>query len=95
MGAYAQHEIAEAQRWQQHDAQVSKDEWIRDRADELQAKWPEELTRLYNPFLLTSLPGLRSEAAQDAYAEMVDKICLAQAVEDWQNKEWLGKDWTP
>jgi len=95
MGAYAQHEIAEAQRWQQHDAQVSKDEWIRDRADELQAKWPEELTRLYNPFQHTSLPGLRSEAAQDAYAEMVDKICLAQAEEDWQNKEWLGKDWTP
>lgn len=95
MSAYAQHEIAEEQRWQQHDAQVSKDEWIRDRADELQAKWPEELTRLYNPFQHTSLPGLRSEAAQDAYAEMVDKICLAQAEEDWQNKEWLGKDWTP
>jgi len=95
MSAYAQHEMAEAHRWQQHDAQVEKDEWIRDRADELQAKWPEELTRLYNPFLHGSLPGLRSEAAQDAYAEMVDKICLAQAEEDWQNKEWLGKDWTP
>lgn len=95
MGAYAQHDMAEEHRWKQHDAQVEKDEWIRDRADELQAKWPEELTRLYNPFLHGSLPGLRSEAAQDAYAEMVDKICLAQAEEDWQNKEWLGKDWTP
>lgn len=95
MGAYAQHDIAEDQRWQQHDAQVGKDEWIRDRAEALKESWPEELTRLYNPFQHTSLPGLRSEAAQDAYAEMVDKICLAQAEEDWQNKEWLGKDWTP
>lgn len=95
MGAYAQHDIAEERRWEQHDAQVDKDEWIRDRADELQAKWPEELTRLCNPFLHTSLPGLRSDAAQDAYAEMVDKICLAQAEIDWQDMSWLGKDWTP
>lgn len=95
MPAYAQHDIAEEHRWKEHEAQVGKDEWIRDHADELQAQWPEELTRLYNPFLHTSLPGLRNDAAQDAYAEMVDKICLAQAELDWQNKEWLGKDWTP
>ena len=95
MAAYALQHSVEEQRWQEHDNQVERSEWIRERADELQAKWPEELTRLYNPFLHGSLPGLRLDDAQDAYAEMVDKICLAQAEHDWENKQWLGKDWTP
>lgn len=95
MSAYTMHDRVEDQRWQQHDAQVQKDEWIRERADELQAKWPEELTRLYNPFLHGGLPGLRMDEAQDAYAEMVDKICLAQATYDWENEQWLGEDWMP
>lgn len=95
MSAYAMHDHVEEQRWQQHDAKVQKDEWIRDHAEKLKAAWPEELTGLYNPFLRGSLPGLQLDDAQDAYAEMVDKICLAQAEYDWENKQWLGEDWMP
>lgn len=95
MPAYAQHDIAEEHRWQQHDAQVGKDEWIRDRAETLKESWPEGVERIRHPLTSYPMAGIGLEDAQDAYADMVDKICLAQAELDWQDKGWLGKDWTP
>lgn len=95
MTAYAMHERIEEQRWQQHDAQVTKDEWIRDRAETLKEQWPVDVEHLRRPFSEFSMPGIDREFAQDAFAEMVETICLAQAERDWQDKGWLGKGWAP
>lgn len=95
MSAYAVHERIEEARWQQHDASVKKDEWIRDRAETLKELWPIGIEEIRHPSINHAMAGLNLEAAQDAYAEMVDKICLAQAELDWRDMEWLGEDWTP
>lgn len=94
MSAYAVHERIEETRWQQHDASVKKDEWIRERAETLKEQWPVDVATLRRPFGF-SMPGIDADFAQDAFANMVDEICVKQAEIDWRDKEWLGEDWTP
>ena len=69
--------------------QQARNEWIRDRADELSKKWPEQLSTFANPFLRVSL-GLYDDESQDAYAEMVDKLCVAQATKQASENEWMN-----
>jgi hypothetical protein len=69
--------------------QQARDEWIRDKADELSKKWPEQLSMFANPFLRVSL-GLYDDESQDAYAEMVDKLCIAQATKQASENEWMN-----
>ncbi|WP_210487299.1 host nuclease inhibitor GamL [Pantoea ananatis] len=94
MSAYAVHERIEEARWQQHDASVKKDEWIRERAETLKEQWPVDFATLRRAFGF-SMPGIDTDFAQDAFAKMVDEICVKQAEIDWRGKEWLGEDWTP
>lgn len=69
--------------------QQARNEWIRDKADELAKKWPEQLSTFANPFLRVSL-GLYDDESQEAYAEMVDKICVAQATKQAADNEWMN-----
>lgn len=68
-----------------------KDEWIRNKADDLSAKWPELLDDLISPFLISNI-GLAHYGSdmQDAYAEMVEKICLAEAKKQAVEHEFLN-----
>jgi len=81
--AFAVAESIEAQRWDRHYAELNYDEAVRERAEELSALFPDdiELFAADNPaysFLLTS------DAAQDAYAAFVDRICLDKAKAEWR-----------
>lgn len=69
--------------------QQARNEWIRDKADELAKKWPEQLSTFANPFLRVSL-GLYDDESQDAYAEMVEKLCVAQATKQAADNEWMN-----
>lgn len=92
MSAYANHYIAEAQRQQVYEDTVLREQWICDRAEELKDKWPEDLTTLANPFQFKNLPGFLTDEAQDAYAELVHRVCTAQAESDWKTRDFLGPE---
>lgn len=89
MNPYMNHERAEDAQEGKAAYQQARNEWIRDKADELAKKWPTELSMLSNPFLRVSL-GLYDDESQEAYAEMVDKICVAQATKQAADNEWMN-----
>lgn len=74
-------------------AQVRKDEWIRDKADQLANEFPQCAMDFYrtslrfNPYRV----GLDSDEAQDAYAAFVDAVCLAKATELYAEADFMGE----
>lgn len=90
MSAYSNHYWVEEQRQQIFEDTLQREQWICDRAEELKAKWPEDLTTLTDPYQFRSLPGVLLDDAQDAYADLVHRICTAQAEKDWTLREFLG-----
>lgn len=92
MGAYANHCIAEAQRQQVYEDTIERERWVCERAEELKDKWPEDLTTLANPFQFRGLPGISMDEAQDAYADLVHRICTAKAEFDWKQRDWMGPE---
>lgn len=73
-------------------AQVDKDDWIRDKADELARDFPECAMEFYRPSLRMSpyRVGLDSDAAQDAYVIFVESVCLAKAKELYGEAKFMG-----
>jgi len=72
--------------------QIAKDEWIRDKAEELSREFPECAMEFYRPSLGLSpyKVGLNSDAAQDAYAIFVESVCLAKAKELYSEAQFMG-----
>ncbi|CAI1766846.1 Uncharacterised protein [Serratia fonticola] len=89
MNAYMNYDRAEEVRESRSEYEQSKSEWIRNKADELSKKWPELLSDFANPFLRSGL-GLYGDGAQDAYADMVERICLAEATRQASENEFLN-----
>ena len=89
MSPYMNHERAEDAQEGKAAYQQARNEWIRDKADELAKKWPEQLSTFANPFLRVTL-GLYDDESQEAYAEMVDKLCVAQATKQAADNEWMN-----
>jgi hypothetical protein len=81
----------EAARESQHDHQVLRDEWVRNKANELAELFPELVTDFATPFgnskFYVKLIG--DEDAQDAYATFVDTFCLAKAEKQARENEFL------
>jgi len=75
------------------EAQVRKDEWIRDKADELSKDFPQCAMDFYRPSsgLSPYRVGLESDEAQDAYAVFVDAVCLAKAKRLWDEAYFMGE----
>lgn len=90
MSAYGNHYLAEAQRQKIFEDTLVREQWICDHAEELKAQWPEDLITLANHFQFKNIPGMLSDEAQDAYADLVHKVCVAQAEKDWSLREFLG-----
>ena len=74
-------------------AQVRKDEWIRDKADELANAFPQCAMDFYRPStgMNPYAVGLDSDEAQDAYAAFVEAVCLAKAKQLYSEADFLGE----
>lgn len=87
MGIYS---LAERAEEKMHEQNLLRAEWVRNRAEEMKKEWPMELPDLVNPFI--SWPsGICLDYAQEAYAEMVDSICMQRAELEMKHKEILGE----
>ncbi len=87
MTPYVMHERAEVARGAAESHQVSRDEWIRDKANELAEKYPELVTDFVSWKYFSLVCS--SETAQDLYAEFVDKMCLEAAEKMAKENEFL------
>lgn len=73
-------------------AQNRKNEWIRNKADQLANEFPQCAMEFYrtsfrfNPYRV----GLDSDEAQDAYAAFVDAVCLAKAKVLYDEADFMG-----
>ena len=74
-------------------AQVRKDEWIRNKADELSEEFPQCAMEFYRASLNFSpyKVGLDSDEAQDAYAAFVEAVCQAKAKQLWDEAYFMGE----
>ena len=90
MNAYLSYDRLQEERDNAELARNKKDDWIRDKVDELSALYPETISEFRNPFLKLSSydAGLNGDAAQDAYAKFVDAVCLDKAIRLWHEKEF-------
>ena len=74
-------------------AEVRRNGWIRDKADQLARQFPECAMDFYRTSLVMSPydVGLNTDKAQDAYAAFVETVCLAQAEKLYSDAYFLGE----
>lgn len=89
MNPHMNYDRAEDARESKSEYEQSKSEWIRARADELAEKWPIDLAEFATPFLRNTL-GLCRDDSQEAYKDMVERICLSQATEEAADNELIN-----
>lgn len=81
MNPYSSFDKAEEHRDLAASIKQQRDEWVREKADELSALFPELVTDFASPFgsgkFYVKLIG--DDDAQEAYATFVDTFCLAKA----------------
>lgn len=93
MSRFTMYDRAEMARQSDEEQQVFKDEWIRNKADQLAANFPECAMDFY-PTMSRFSPyrvGLDSDEAQDAYAVYVDTVCLAKATRLYSDAQFMGE----
>jgi len=90
MNAYLSYDRIQEERDNAELARNEKDEWVRDKAEEIKSHYPEELGDFKNPFLEMNsyAAGLCGDVAQDAYAKFVNTVCLDKAIRLWEEKEF-------
>lgn len=92
MNRFAMYDRVEHQREMADAAQIEREEWIRDKADQLAATFPQCAMDFY-PTMSRFSPyrvGLDSDEAQDAYAVYVDTVCLAKATQLYSEAQFMG-----
>ncbi|WP_428945261.1 hypothetical protein ACQK5W_04060 [Pantoea sp. FN060301] len=93
MSRFTMYDRAEMARQSAEERQLFKDEWIRNKADQLATSFPEcamdfyPTHRGFHPYLV----GLDSDEAQDAYAAFVESVCLAKAKKLYSEAEFMGE----
>lgn len=93
MSAYQMQDRLEQQRWDKHQADMDRDDWISKRADELSNEWPKTLGEFKNPTLELSkyATAMCDQQAVDAYENLVWDVCSAQAAREWAERWMLGE----
>lgn len=89
MSAYRAYDRIEDGRWVQQQMADEKDKWIDDRAREIIATMPKNLTGLFLsslPFELRPYEGLRSDKAGEVYNDLISAIAYAQAEYEWDHR---------
>ncbi|MEY8768983.1 host nuclease inhibitor GamL [Erwinia sp. ACCC 02193] len=93
MNRFSMYDRVQQMRDDAAEVQVAKDEWIREKADELARDFPQCAMDFYRPSLGLSpyRVGLDSDTAQDAYAIFVESVCLAKAKELYSEAKFMGE----
>lgn len=93
MNPHKTQDTLEQRRWDKHQADMDKDDWISKRADELSLQWPATLNELKNPFLPLSVfaQAVESQKVSDAYEGLIWEICLNHAESEWTERWMLGE----
>jgi len=93
LNPYMMHDRAKHQFDDAEDHDDRRNEWIRNKADELAEEFPETVMEFYrtstgfSPYKV----GLDSDEAQDAYAAFIDAVCLTKATQLYSDAEFLGE----
>lgn len=93
MNAYLTQERLEHKRWDAHQADMDKDDWISKRADELEEEFPIEIREFASPhnkysFYFGMSPNDR---INDAYQKLVREICVVEAESQYSMKLLMGE----
>lgn len=90
MNAYAAYDRAEYIRDTKELQQIGRDEWVRERADELNALFPENIATFASPFQNPVYRKIISNSeVQELYAEFVDRASVAIAEAEAKENEFL------
>lgn len=93
MNRFAHYDLIQQHRDDAEAAQVRKDEWIRDKAEQLAKYFPQCAMDFYRPStgMNPYRVGLDSDEAQDAYAVFVDAVSLAKATQLYAEADFMGE----
>lgn len=92
MNAYLMQERIEERKWDEHQAEIEKEDWINKRGNELLNDYPD------CPYYLigSNLPAdakdkLLSPKGIEAYVEYISKLAWLRAEDEWEEKYgWLA-----
>lgn len=89
MNAHRAYDRIEDGRWVQQQLADEKDKWIDDRAREIVAAMPKDVSRLFLfsvPVDSTPYEGLRCDKAGEVYNDLISAIAYAQAEYEWDHR---------
>ncbi len=89
MNADLIYDLIEDQRWIEQQLTDEKEKWIDDRAQEIIDALPKEPSGLFRfsvPMDKSPYEGLRSDAADEAYNDLISAVAYAQAEYDWDHR---------
>lgn len=89
MNAHRAYDVIEERKWAEQTLSEEKEKWIEDRAKEVFDSLPEDpYAALRQSVSSKSFPyeGLRSDAAGEAYNDLISAVAYAQAEYDWDHR---------
>lgn len=89
MNAYRAYDVIEERKWAEQTLNEEKQKWIDDRAQEIIDALPKEPSGLFRfsvPMDKSPYEGLRSDAAGEAYNDLISAVAYAQAEYDWDHR---------
>jgi len=89
MNAYRAYDAIEERKWAEQSLTEEKQKWIDDRAQEIIDALPKEPSGLFRfsvPMEKSPYEGLRSDAAGEAYNDLISAVAYAQAEYDWDHR---------
>lgn len=90
MNAYAAYDRAEYIRDTRELQQIGRDEWVRERADEINELFPESIATFASPFQNPAYRKIISNSeVQELYAEFVDRASVILAEDEAKGNELL------
>ena len=94
MSAYANYDRAEYDRDTRELNQIARDEWIRERADEISETFPENLANFASPFQNPIYPKVvTNREIQELYAEFVDRASVILAESEERESYFLNDNY--
>lgn len=89
MNAYRAYDVIEERKWAEQTLTEEKQKWVDDRAQEIIDALPKEPSGLFRfsvPMDKSPYEGLRSNAAGEAYNDLISAVAYAQAEYDWDHR---------
>jgi hypothetical protein len=88
MNAYRAYDVIEERKWAEQTLTEEKQKWIDDRAQEIidACRRAVRPVPLLCPMDKSPYEGLRSDAAGEAYNDLISAVAYAQAEYDWDHR---------